>query len=139
MQLARIAESSMFSLGSGAPRNNQKYSDGSQGLFIPLAGKLRNVRTQAEAISMAKQITITIEANSLLVLQVRNACRRWCPRCAAESDTVAIGGADAPVTLQALGLEWLSSGAVHHFEMPEGSEMICLRSLLNCARKLGLG
>jgi len=89
---------------------------------------------------MAKQITITIETNSLLVLRGRNASRRWCPLCAAESDTVALGSAETPAKLQSTGLEeWLSSGAVHRFETAEGSTLICLTSLRAWARNLRVG
>jgi len=89
---------------------------------------------------MVKQITITIETNSLLVLRGKNACRRWCPLCAAESDTVEVGSAQALASLQSPGLEeCLISGAVHRFETTEGLELICLTSLMACARKLRVG
>ena len=122
------------------PRNNQKYSYGSQGLFIAVPGKLHTIRTQQKAISMVKQIRITIETNSLLVLRGRNAGRRWCPQCAAESETVALGNAEALAKLQSPGLEeWLISGALHRFETAEGSELICLTSLQACARNPRVG
>ncbi|HTI39696.1 MAG TPA: hypothetical protein VL484_19200 [Vicinamibacterales bacterium] len=82
---------------------------------------------------MAKQTTITIETRSLLIVQARQACRAWCPECSAEAEMVllvpgAISGPDA-----ALLAAWLKSGDVHRSTRPDGTALICVRSLL--ARK----
>lgn len=130
----------MFSIGSVLP---EKESE----IFMQFArtfhGCLRQAphhSSQEKAISLVKQITITIETNSLLVVRGRNVGRRWCPQCAAESDAVALGSAEAQASLQSPGLEeWLISGAVHRFETGEGSELICLNSLRACARNLRFG
>jgi len=78
--------------------------------------------------AMAKQTRITIETESLLILRGRSSRRAWCPQCAAEMEMIAAG------VMPNLGgpelQEWLNSGGLHRSQTPEGSELICLSSLL---------
>jgi hypothetical protein len=39
---------------------------------------------------MAKQTTITIETDSLLILRCRSSRLAWCPLCAAEGEVIAL-------------------------------------------------
>ena len=80
---------------------------------------------------MARRTTITIETDSLLILRSRSRRRAWCPTCAAESEVVALE--TVPVTLnitRSVFEEWLRSGELHRSQAADGSELICLNSLL---------
>jgi hypothetical protein len=80
---------------------------------------------------MAKQTTVTIETDSLLILRGRSSTRAWCPRCAAEvemipmKDTGVISNLDQPALE-----EWLSSEELHRSQAADGSALTCLNSLL---------
>ena len=79
---------------------------------------------------MAKQTTITIETTSLVVLRGRNSGRAWCAQCAAERDMVAVENIEAtPPNSQALQ-EWVDLGELHRLKAADGSQLICLNSLL---------
>ena len=80
---------------------------------------------------MAKYIRITIETDSLLILRARNSRSAWCPQCAAETDVIALEGLGAITNLQRAAFEkWLNSGELHRSQAVDGSELICLNSLL---------
>jgi hypothetical protein len=82
---------------------------------------------------MAKQMTITIESSSLLILRVRSLCRAWCPKCAAEAEMIAAENAEMMSGLDQRALkEWLNSGELHRTNAANGSLLICLNSLLAC-------
>jgi hypothetical protein len=82
---------------------------------------------------MAKQTTITIETSSLLILQGRISRHAWCPQCAAEGDMIAVENTGAISNLDQRALErWLTSGELHRTNGPDGSSVICLKSLLAC-------
>jgi len=80
---------------------------------------------------MAKQTTITFETDSLLIVRGRNSRRAWCPRCAAESELIAVEETGVFSNLERTALEeWLNSEELHRLEAPDGSALICLNSLL---------
>jgi hypothetical protein len=80
---------------------------------------------------MAKPTKITIETDSLMIVRGRNSTRAWCPRCGAEAEMVALGSVGVITNLDQLALEaWLNSDALHRFRSSDGSEQICLNSLL---------
>jgi hypothetical protein len=80
---------------------------------------------------MAKKTKITIETDSLLILQGRSSRRAWCPRCAAEGEMIALENAGVISNLERAALEeWLNSGALHRSRATDGSTLICLNSLL---------
>jgi hypothetical protein len=80
---------------------------------------------------MAKQTTITIETDSLLMLRGRSSRRAWCPLCAAEGEMVALESVGVISNLEQPALEeWLNSGELHRSQAAGGSELICLNSLL---------
>jgi hypothetical protein len=80
---------------------------------------------------MAKQTTITVETDSLLIVRGRNSTRAWCPLCAAEEEMIALEQTGVVSNLDAQALEeWLNSGELHRSETVEGSPLICLKSLL---------
>ncbi len=84
---------------------------------------------------MARQTTITIETTSLLMLRSRNSKRAWCRECAAESEMLALKKDDLGTRNATTFEKWLDSGAVHRVELPDGSSLICLNSLLALVRK----
>jgi hypothetical protein len=79
---------------------------------------------------MARQTTITIETTSLLMLHSRNCKRAWCRECGAESEMFALEKGDLPTRLATAFEKWINSGEMHHAELPDGSSLICLNSLL---------
>ncbi len=80
---------------------------------------------------MAKQTTITIETDSLLMLRGRRSSRAWCPLCAAEGEMIALESVGVISNLEQPALEeWLNSGELHRSQAADGSELICLNSLL---------
>ena len=86
---------------------------------------------------MAKQTTITVETSSLLILQGRISRRAWCPQCAAEEDMIAVDNTGAISNFDQRALErWLNSGALHRTNTPDGTSVICLKSLLACLQNI---
>jgi len=84
---------------------------------------------------MAKQVTITIETSSLLLLRSRNSMRVWCPQCAAEGEMIALENTGAISNLDQRALEqWLNSADLHRSQATDGSPLICLNSLLACVQ-----
>jgi len=85
---------------------------------------------------MAKQdrfatMKITIETESLLILQGRASQRAWCPLCAAEAEMIALESVGVVSNLDSAALEaWLNSGELHRIQSLDGSALICLNSLL---------
>ena len=80
---------------------------------------------------MAKQTKITIETDSLVIVQGRNSRRSWCPKCSAQTDMIALEKTDLISNLDRSAVEeWLNSGKLHRSEAPDGSSLICLNSLL---------
>ena len=80
---------------------------------------------------MAKQTKITIETDSLLILQGRNPGRAWCPVCKAEGEMIALENTGVISNLERSALEeWLNSGELHSSQALDGSTLICLNSLL---------
>lgn len=84
---------------------------------------------------MAKQTKITIETDSLLIVQSRTSRRAWCPQCAAYVEVIALGSvqlishpepAPNPANLE----KWMNSLDLHRFETGNGT-LICLNSLLS--------
>ena len=80
---------------------------------------------------MAKRMKITIETDSLLIVQGRNSRRAWCPLCAAEGEMIALVSAEAISDLERTVIEeWLQSEELHRLQATDGSTLICLNSLL---------
>lgn len=80
---------------------------------------------------MAKQVTITIETNSLVVLRARSSGPTWCPGCGAKSELLKLAKRDpqGAGTWEALQL-LITDCNVHRQQAPDGSALICLNSLL---------
>jgi len=80
---------------------------------------------------MAKQVKITIETDSWIVLRGRSSLRAWCPRCGAEGEMIPIEGVGVISNLNHPALEeWLNSPELHRSQTSEGSALVCLNSLL---------
>lgn len=80
---------------------------------------------------MAKQTKVTFETDSLLILRGRNSSRAWCPLCAAEGEMVALESVGVITNLDQPALEeWLNSSPLHRSCSIDGSEQVCLNSLL---------
>jgi hypothetical protein len=118
---------------TGVQRNHQKFSEGLKGLATPLAGKLGSFQSGVLTGKkvMAKQTRITIETDSLLMVRGRGSRRAWCPLCAAEGEMIALENVGVISNLEEPALEeWLNSGELHRSQATDGSELICLNSLL---------
>ena len=80
---------------------------------------------------MAKPTKITVETDSLVIVQSRNSRRGWCGRCGTEAEMIAIESVGVITNLDRSALEeWLNSGTLHRSQSANGSEQICLNSLL---------
>jgi len=80
---------------------------------------------------MAKKTTITIESASVVVMHGQSLPRAWCSICAAESEVIALDSIGVVSNLKPEVIEaWLSSGQLHHARSTDGSDVICLNSLL---------
>lgn len=80
---------------------------------------------------MAKQTKITLESDSLLIVRDRNCTCSWCPLCRAEAEMVSIESIGVITNLDRPALEeWLNSDLLHRSQSANGSEQICLNSLL---------
>ena len=85
---------------------------------------------------MTKQTRITIETDSLLILQGRSSRRAWCSRCAAEVEMIALEETGVVSNLEQPELdEWLNSGELHRWQAADGSSLMCLNSLLARVQK----
>jgi hypothetical protein len=85
---------------------------------------------------MAKQTTITIETDSLLILRGRSSRLAWCPLCAAEGEVIALEEVGVISNLDRSALEeWLDSGELHLSQSADGSSLLCLKSLLARVQK----
>ena len=86
---------------------------------------------------MARSTRITIETDSLLIIRGQTSIRRWCTRCAEEVETFALEDTAVLSDLSTREFdEWLNSGDLHRAQAPDGTELICLNSLL---ARLGSG
>lgn len=80
---------------------------------------------------MAKQTKVTFETDSLLILSGRNSSRAFCPICGVQVEMVALESVGVITNLDQPALEeWLNSGALHRSRSTDGSEQVCLNSLL---------
>ncbi len=80
---------------------------------------------------MAKQTTITVETESLLILQARSSNRLWCPACGAEVDMIAMEHVGVVSNLDQPAIEqWLNSAGLPRSQDLNGSTLLCLNSLL---------
>jgi hypothetical protein len=80
---------------------------------------------------MAKLTKITIESDSLLILQGRSSTRSWCQQCRADAEMIALENVGVVSNLDRAALEeWLNSGELHRSQGTDGTSQICLNSLL---------
>jgi hypothetical protein len=80
---------------------------------------------------MAKRTKITVESDSLLILQGRNPTRGWCARCKADTQMLALEDAGVISNLERPALEeWINSEHLHRSQALDGSLLTCLNSLL---------
>ena len=85
---------------------------------------------------MAKQTTITIETDSLLILRGRSSRHGWCQRCKRDVELIAMEDTAIVTNLQQSVLEeWINSDEIHRFRAPDGSGLTCLDSLLSHVQK----
>jgi len=80
---------------------------------------------------MAKHTKITIEADSLLVLQGRVPLQAWCIECGAETEMIPVDDLGVVSNLSPTEVQaWLESESLHHARSAEGARLICLKSML---------
>ncbi len=88
---------------------------------------------------MARQITITIETDSLLVLRGCRPRRAWCPQCGAETDVIPLDGIGVISNLRPREVQaWIEDGDFHRTLSAEGVSLICLNSMLRRVHKPGV-
>lgn len=85
---------------------------------------------------MRKLTKITVETDSLFLLQAQITERAWCAQCTAESELVALDRIGVISNLNREELEeWLNSGGIHRVDTSDGASFICLTSLLAWIRQ----
>jgi hypothetical protein len=85
---------------------------------------------------MAKQMKITVETDSLLVLRGRMPLRAWCAECSAEAEMIPLDDAEVVSNLPPAEVQaWMESEELHHSTAPDGAPMICLNSMLKRVQK----
>lgn len=84
---------------------------------------------------MAKQTTITLETDSLLVLRGRIPQRAWCPRCGAQAEMIPLDDLGVVSNLPPAEVQaWLESEDLHHATSAGGARLLCLDSILKRVR-----
>lgn len=85
---------------------------------------------------MTKQTKITIETESLLILQGRTPLRGWCERCGQQGEMIPLEGVGVISNLPGPEVEaWIQSDDLHRTQTSDGGTLICLNSLLKRAQK----
>lgn len=85
---------------------------------------------------MAKQMKITVETDSLLVLRGRMPLRAWCPECADEVEMIPLDDVGVVSNLPPAEVQaWMESEDLHHSTAADGAPMICLNSMLKRVQK----
>jgi len=80
---------------------------------------------------MSKLTKITVETESLLVLRGRKSLRAWCPQCDAEGEMIVLGDIGVISNLAPSDVKaWFECETIHHSRTADGTELICLNSLL---------
>jgi hypothetical protein len=85
---------------------------------------------------MSKRTKITIETESLLILRGRRSPRAWCPQCGVEGEMIVLGDLGVISNLTPSDVEaWFECEAIHRSRSEDGTELICLNSLLKRSTK----
>jgi hypothetical protein len=85
---------------------------------------------------MAMQTKITIETESLLVLQGQRSLRAWCPGCGSEVEMIPLDGVGVISNLTPPEVEaWIASEDLHHAKGANDALLICLNSMLKRVHK----
>ena len=80
---------------------------------------------------MAKLTTITIETDSLLVLEAGSSRIAWCARCSSEVQMIPLQGLGVLSNLLPAEVQdWIDSEDLHRAAAPDGAPLICLNSML---------
>jgi len=87
---------------------------------------------------MARQITITVETDSLLVLRGCKPLRAWCPQCGVETEVIPLDDIGVISNLRPREVQaWIEDGKFHRTLSADGVSLICLNSMLRRVRKPG--
>jgi hypothetical protein len=85
---------------------------------------------------MAKQMKITVETDSLLIVRGRIPLRAWCPRCGAEAEMIPLDALGVVSNLSRPEVQaWMESEDLHHVTAADGAPLICLSSMLKRVHK----
>ena len=82
---------------------------------------------------MVKTTRITIETENLLVVRRAKTIVSWCPACCADVEVMMLEGDSLGEDIPSSYLgDWLATGKLHLWRPAEGSDQLCLPSLLQC-------
>jgi hypothetical protein len=85
---------------------------------------------------MAKRTRITIETDSLLVLRGRKPLWVWCPQCGAAAEMIPLNDVGVVSNLPPAEVQaWMESSDLHHTKTADGTDLICLNSMLKRVRR----
>ncbi len=103
-----------------------------------MASNLSRFRSWAKKWIGAKQspakTEVTVETRRFLVIRRGEMRRAWCPKCECDVDTIGLSELERVTGLSAPDLRDSDQAGTWHFcEAPDGTEQICLESLLRSA------
>jgi hypothetical protein len=81
---------------------------------------------------MPKATRITLETETMLVIQSAKAVSEWCPGCHAEVDVITLDSGLTERGIAAQIQEWLGTGKLHLWHTTNRTTQICLTSLFRC-------
>ena len=80
-----------------------------------------------------KTTRITIETETLLIIRRATVSSAWCPNCDAEVDVITLENDSLAEQITATQIqEWLATGKLHFWQIPNGPARLCVTSLLHC-------
>jgi hypothetical protein len=85
---------------------------------------------------MSKELKITIETDSLLILRGQKSQRTWCSKCGSEVEMIPLDSTGVISNLAPPEVEaWIQSEDLHHIQTSDGAPLVCLNSMLKLVRK----
>ncbi len=85
---------------------------------------------------MTRSTRITIETESLLVLQGCELLRTWCPQCGRRTEMIPLNTLGVVSNLSQAEIQaWMDASELHQAKTADGAALICLNSLLNRVRR----
>jgi hypothetical protein len=94
-------------------------------------GMLVRAKAWGAVATVRKTTQVTLETKRVQIIRRLRSFRSWCPECAHDVDMVGLEDASALTGMtQPELLQWAGSGSWHFSQLLEGTQLICLDSLM---------